>query len=355
MRKELEISYRGLLFINGIDVKNKLAVNLFQQAYDELLLIYNLKKLNESKEKLSLSDFYREYFPDDVKLPEDYYRMVDNYRKLKPENIFDSTKRGNRRFEPVFVTNVEQARSLLAIKLNDTNLCFSQVTHDKLNELNKLLKKINSDNSVIAGIFGKNQPKLKYSEKLKYEDYVKLHKYFVSEIEKYGEGNLCFSLYTLEKDMKFLFFQRVLKCLHLYNKKLRDNRIHADKKREKVETLAYDLLNLFIIMDLPLLRNYVLDVLEIRIMKSKIFDVEREVKNHLLITLKAYGLLTEIFNEFHLKLQQTDFNKEIQHQNLSTLNRFMNPFYLVKNKDYTVSTEKTLTKVIVLMKDKLEN
>ncbi|PKE62296.1 hypothetical protein CW683_11215 [Macrococcoides caseolyticum] len=350
MREKLEKEYKAALYMVGVGINNNLAQNFFKQAYAEIILL-NILSIH-SMDKLSLSDFYRKYFPENNEIYSDYERMTEHYSRLTTTNILHSMNRGNKRFDKVLIKNVDQARSLLAIKLIEPNLSFSEVKSDELTKLNKLMKSINKENQEIAK---SDEPKLKYNDKIKYNQYLDLHKYFVEEIKHYPKQNRLYSLYTLEKDMSFLFFQRSLKCLHIYNSRLRSKRANATQRKEKVGKLAKIIIQVFINIDLTLLKNYVLRGLELIISETEIDKLEKDIQGYFVTTLKVQRALTIIRKEICKPLSATEIFQEKQHVDLNILNQYLHPFYLTKNKDFSVGIVTLLSKAIMDMKSIIEN
>ncbi|PKE67169.1 hypothetical protein CW663_09525 [Macrococcoides caseolyticum] len=353
MRDKMEIKYQAGLYLVGLDREDNLAINYFKQAYSEILLLNILSKL--PKEELSLTDFYNNNFTDTGVLYSDYERMTEHYRNLTADNILHSKSRGNKSFEKVFISNKEQAMSLLAIKLIDPKLSLSEVDDEYLSACNKILKKMNTENPKLAEVKMNNKPKLLFNTKIKYEEYLKIHKYFNQEILKYSKDNQLYSLYTLEKSMNFLYFQRMLKCIYLYGNKLRNGRVVAKEKNIKLENLANNLISLYLTIDLTLLRSYVLQGLEIVIVDTQFDVLAGAIDSYLSRILKANSALESMGEEICKVMTYKEIQKGFEYTELGRLQNYLYPFYLIKGEDYTIGTENLLKKVLFQIKNDVEN
>lgn len=226
-------------------------------------------------------------------------KFNEHFSNLTVENKLNSIASFRKKFRTIPIYNEYQARSLMALKLGEPDLCFTYRTIEEIIDLNRIQKlltyKLNKLNPL------DDQSKIKTTLEVKkpnisYEDSYKIYKYYIDELESYPDFIIRIeSLLQLENDNGFLLYTEICKfirCIKNYNSKIPVKmRMEKSKLLEFFENIKTNITNI----DLPATKISI-----IRLFQESVNGFDNNVSMESLTTafLQSLKQLNHRINDF---------------------------------------------------------
>jgi len=199
-------------------------INLINICKSEEMIITRLefmKKFNLLERGFSYTknDLFRE---DEKQLYEHpaIQSFNEHFSNLTLTNKLSSIASNNSKFENLPISNIYQARTLMALKLGDTDLCFTKRSDFELQDLNRIQKllsyKISSlylkdDDGSLMKKVEIPKPKIRYQEALK------IYNYYIEELQLYPDIIARIeSLLQVENDNGFILYTELCKFIRIF-------------------------------------------------------------------------------------------------------------------------------------------